>query len=80
MATTKTKSKKSNGKTAKPRQNKLAKIVALLKRPGGCTRDDVLKATGWMAVSMQQQARAAGIKLKVDDSQLPYRYRAGGSQ
>jgi hypothetical protein len=76
---TKTKTKKSNGKTAKPRQNKLAKIVALLKRPSGCTRDDVLKATGWMAVSMQQQARAAGIKLKINKEQRPYRYAGGQS-
>jgi hypothetical protein len=75
MANTKTKAK-SNGKTAKPRQNKLAKIVALLKRPSGCTREEVLKATGWMAVSMQQQARAADLKLKVDESKRPFVYRA----
>ena len=74
---TKTKSKKSNGKSAKPRQNKSARIAAMLRRPSGCTRDDVLKATGWMAVSMQQQARAAGIKLKINKEQRPYRYAAG---
>jgi hypothetical protein len=50
----------------------------MLRRKNGVTRDEVLKETGWAAVSMQQQARAAGIKLKVDDSQLPYRYSAGG--
>jgi hypothetical protein len=36
----------------------------------------MLEATGWKAVSMQQQAAAAGIKLKIDDSERPYRYRA----
>lgn len=43
---------------------KLALVVDLLKRPEGCTTKDVLNATGWPAVSMPQQAKAAGIKLK----------------
>lgn len=44
--------------------SKLSIIVGLLKRPGGCTTADVLKATGWPAVSMPQQAKAAGLELK----------------
>jgi hypothetical protein len=44
----------------------------------GCTREQVLEATGWKAVSMQQQAAAAGFKLKVDESKKPFVYRAGG--
>lgn len=43
--------------------SKLETIVKLLKRDGGCTTKDVLKATEWPAVSMPQQARAAGLKL-----------------
>jgi hypothetical protein len=73
---TKTKAKKSNGKTAKPRQSKSAKIVAMLQRPSGVTREQVLKVTGWKAVSMQQMAGNAGIKLKVDESKRPFVYRA----
>jgi hypothetical protein len=73
---TQTKSKKSNGKTAKP-QNKSARIAVMLRRANGCTREEVLKETGWMAVSMQQQARAAGIKLKINKEQRPYRYAGG---
>jgi hypothetical protein len=65
MATTKTKSKKANGKTAKPRQKKSARIAAMLRRKNGCTREEVLAETGWAAVSMQQQARAAGVTLKI---------------
>jgi hypothetical protein len=71
----KTKAKKANGKAAK-RQNKSAKIVTMLRRPGGVTREAVLAATGWKAVSMQQIAGNAGIKLKVDESKTPFVYRA----
>jgi Protein of unknown function (DUF3489) len=65
--------KKANGK----KETKAAKVVAMLKRASGCTREQVLEATGWKAVSMQQQATAAGLKLQIDDSEKPYRYRAG---
>jgi hypothetical protein len=74
---TKTKSKKSNGKTAKPRENKSAKIVAMLKRPSGVTRKAVLAATGWKAVSMQQMASNAGLTLKMEKPDgKPIVYRA----
>lgn len=43
---------------------KLDLIASLLKRKEGCTTADVLKATEWPAVSMPQQAKAAGLKLK----------------
>lgn len=53
-----------------------AKIADMLKRKDGCTREDVLAATGWTAVSMQQQAKQAGLTLKVDKSRKPFRYSA----
>lgn len=43
---------------------KLEAIVSLLCRPKGCTTKDVLKETGWPAVSMPAQAKAAGLKLR----------------
>lgn len=46
------------------RGSKLETIVKLLTREGGCTAKEVLAATDWPAVSMPQQARAAGIKLR----------------
>lgn len=49
-------------------------IVAMLRKPGGVTREEILAATGWRAVSVQQQARQAGVVLKVDKSRNPYRY------
>lgn len=58
--------------------SKLALIVDLLKRKQGCTREDVLKATGWPSVSMQQQAKSAGLKLRKDKQKgQPTCYRAG---
>lgn len=78
MTASKTKVKKSNG--TKRKASKVATIAKLLTRAKGCTRADVLKATKWPSVSMQQQARAAGIKLRIDDSKTPYVYRAGSSQ
>jgi|GEM_PF-2972807 len=51
--------KKAEGKTSK------VEIVAgLLKRKNGCTRKDILSATGWPSVSVGQQATAAGLKLQ----------------
>jgi hypothetical protein len=52
-------------------------IMAMLRRANGCTREEVLKETGWSAVSFQQQAKAAGIKLKIDKSVRPFRYKEG---
>jgi hypothetical protein len=76
-----TKSKKST--TTKPTANGgprkgslLAKVAGMPQRPEGCTREDVLAATGWKAVSMQQMAAQAGLRLKIDHSARPYRYRA----
>jgi hypothetical protein len=62
--------KKSNG------ENKTAKVVALMKRAKGVTREEVLKLTGWKAVSMQQLATNAGVKLKVLDESRPFHYKA----
>lgn len=39
-------------------------VAKLLMRSEGTTTAEVLKATGWPAVSMPQQAKAAGLKLR----------------
>jgi hypothetical protein len=57
------------GKTAKhapAKGSKLEKIGKLLSRKEGCTTAEVLKATGWPAVSMPQQAKMLGVKLKTE--------------
>jgi hypothetical protein len=58
-------------RTSEPRKGsarvlKVEAIGKLLRRPNGCTRPEVLAATGWPSVSMQQQAEALGVKLKQD--------------
>jgi len=64
-------------KTPVKKASKVTKIAAMLRRKNGVTREEVLKATGWTAVSMQQQARAAGLKLRVESPKgKPYIYRA----
>jgi hypothetical protein len=74
-----------DGVEAEPRERKprttvpggnAAKIAELLKRKDGCTREEVLEATGWTAVSIQQQAKSAGLTLRVDKSRKPFRYFA----
>jgi hypothetical protein len=52
-------------------------IIAMLRRANGCTREEVLRETGWSAVSFQQQAKAAGIKLKIDKSVRPVPLQGG---
>lgn len=57
--------KKQSKKTASsgPRGAKTLKVKSMLERTSGCTRAQVLEATGWKAVSMQQMAKACGLKL-----------------
>jgi len=57
--------------------SKIAKVTALLRK--GCTREQVLKVTGWKAVSLQQMAAQAGVKLKIDKTERPFRYSAAGA-
>lgn len=54
--------------------SKLEKVVELLTREGGCTAAEVLKATEWPAVSMPQQARAAGLALRQEKEGKTTRY------
>jgi Protein of unknown function (DUF3489) len=56
--------------------SKLALIVGLLRRPKGCTTKQVLEATGWPAVSMPQQAKAAGLTLQKEKVDGVTVYRA----
>lgn len=56
--------------------SKLAKIATMLKRPSGCTAAEVMKACDWPSVSMPQQAKAAGIRLKKEKVDGVTRYRA----
>lgn len=54
--------------------SKLEIVHALLTRPAGCTAAEVLKATEWPAVSMPQQARAAGLTLRQEKEGKVTRY------
>lgn len=56
--------------------SKLEMVARLLQRPEGCTSADVLKATGWPSVSMPQQAKAAGLKLRQKKEGKVTRYHA----
>ena len=74
---------KSKAKTAKKTVKtngtvKNEQIIKLMRRTNGVTRAEVLELTGWAAVSMQQQAKAAGVRLKIDKSARPFRYRCNG--
>jgi len=60
---------KKTVKRAAPKANGTtynAKIISMMKRPSGVTRAEVLKLTSWKAVSMQQQAAAGGVRLKME--------------
>lgn len=70
---------KARESVSKPRplgsgKGKALEVVAMMRRPGGVTREEVLTAIGWTAISMQQQAAAAGVELTIDKSRKPYRY------
>lgn len=61
-------------KTGPRGEGKTAKVIALMKRAGGVTRAEILKLTGWKAVSVQQLAKSAGVKLKVSEER-PFHYK-----
>jgi hypothetical protein len=69
-----TKAKKANG-TAK---SKTAQVVQLMRRAKGVTRAEVLELTGWQAINMNAVAKAAHVKIRIDKSSFPYRYRCNG--
>lgn len=54
--------------------SKLEIVVGLLTRKGGCTSADILAATEWPAVSVPQQARAAGLTLRQEKDGKVTRY------
>lgn len=70
------KGKTAAAKTEEGAKSKLDLIGDLLKRKDGCTTADVLAVTGWPTVSMPQQAKALGLKLKKEKDGKVSRYRA----
>jgi outer membrane biosynthesis protein TonB len=75
------KSAKSRGKTTNSRRgSKTAKFLDLLKRSGGATSADLMKATGWQAHSVRGfisgvLGRKMGLKVtstKVEDGERRY--------
>jgi hypothetical protein len=77
MAVTKAKTKKTVAKkiNGKSNKSKTQSALALLRRPKGATRVEILKALGWAAVSVQQLTANSGGKLKIDKSERPFTYR-----
>ncbi|WP_417818935.1 DUF3489 domain-containing protein [Tritonibacter scottomollicae] len=56
-------SKKSTKETAaKPRETKIGKVIALLKRKDGATLDEMVEATGWLPHTTR--AALTGLKKK----------------
>jgi hypothetical protein len=49
-------------------------LIGMLKR--GCTREEVLRVTGWKAVSVQAMAKGFGLGLRVDKGSKPFKYFA----
>jgi hypothetical protein len=60
---------KSRRESATPAPTKAAQIVALLKRPGGATLEQLMKATNWQAHSIRgfisgQLAKKQRLKIR----------------
>lgn len=70
------KASKANG--AGPRHGtKTATVAAMLQSKKGCTRAEILDATGWPSVSVQQLAKLAGLDLARPEKEgRVFRYRA----
>jgi hypothetical protein len=68
------KAAKAKGAKSAGKQTKTALIATLLMNPKGCTTADILKATGWPSVSVPQQAKAVGLKLRKEKDGKVTRY------
>lgn len=55
-----------------PKGNRDTELLTLLKR--GCTTEEVLRVTGWQAISMPQLAKRLGVGLRIDKSCKPFKY------
>lgn len=55
-------------------KGKAEEVVAMMRKPGGVTKKEVLKAIGWKAISFQQQAAQCGVTVEIDKSCDPWRY------
>jgi hypothetical protein len=74
----KTTSKKAAGnKTNGHGKNLTAQVHALMRRPKGATRAEILKLTGWKAVNVNQIA-GEQPGYKINKSERPFRYRCTG--
>lgn len=70
---------KTGGKNSKPRAesgSKLKGIAALMTRKSGCTREDLLKFTGWSAISPKQQAESLKLRFRKEKVGRVMRYYA----
>jgi hypothetical protein len=68
---------RGNNSGGAKKESKSAKVVALLQRASGVSREEVSEVTGSKAVSMQQLAASARVKLKLEKVQgKPIVYRA----
>jgi hypothetical protein len=56
------------------RNSKLDIIRQLLVRKEGCLGRDLLKATGWKAINVHEQARLLDLKLRTSGHKQPVRY------
>jgi hypothetical protein len=63
--------------TARP-GSKTALAGSMLTRPNGCTRQEILAATGWPTVSVQQVARSCGLAISQRREGRNVRYFAQG--
>lgn len=58
----------------KPGSTKLDQVAALLQRPEGCTRQDILDLTGWPSVTVPGMAAKAGLNLRQEKEGRAFRY------
>lgn len=69
-------SKEKKGGRAKEATSKTQIVEDLLLREEGTTREEILKATGWPSVSVQQMAKARKLTLTVQKDGRSARYWA----
>jgi len=63
----------TKGTARREREQRVELVRRLLLKRSGTTRAEVLRRTGWASVSMQAEARNAGLELRTEGSN-PIRY------
>jgi len=69
----------SKKKRSKPTESKTAKVIKMLQRKSGATREEICKVTDWTAINVLAVGLAHGLKM-TKSKERPFTYYGAASK